>query len=394
MSKANILKFLIGLLFALAIALGLLGSRRDPYANEGLSVKSAASQKELWAYYRQGQQLAQNTQPQTRNLSAAFLAAGDIMLSRNVAGAIKKGGGDPNLPFSRMAEVLGQTDFNFANLESPLSGSSQFSLSGSLVFNAPPAYVKALAQYNFKILNLANNHVFDQGLKGLNFTGSFLDSLDIKHMGAGDNLTKAWQPVEIDSGGIKICFIGASYASVNDGGKTKNDYVARIEDIDNLNAAVNNARRMCDFVVVTMHAGTEYTRNPNAAQTTFARAAIDAGADMVIGAHPHWIQTIEKYRGKYIFYSLGNFIFDQMWSQDTREGLVLKISLSKNVNANPLTPNAATLNDLQGPKTPVHLDQVELLPIIIDNYSTPRPASAEETKTILQKIGQTETILK
>ena len=132
-----------------------------------------------------------------------------------------------------------------------------------------------------------------------------------------------------------------------------------------------------------MHAGTEYTHQPNKAQITFAHAAIDYGADMVIGHHPHWIQKIEKYNNKYIFYSLGNFIFDQMWSQETKEGLALKITLSKN-----LTPA------LQGPKTMAELDYIELLPVIIENFSTPRPATAEETKTILNKIGETNTILK
>ena len=78
-----------------------------------------------------------------------------------------------------------------------------------------------------------------------------------------------------------------------------------------------------------MHAGTEYTRTPMPQQITFAHAAIDDGADIVIGAHPHWVQTIEKYKGKYIFYSLGNFIFDQAWSQETMEGLTLKITVSK-----------------------------------------------------------------
>lgn len=114
---------------------------------------------------------------------------------------------------------------------------------------------------------------------------------------------------------------------------------------------------------------------------------------MVIGSHPHWIQTVEKYNNKYIFYSLGNFIFDQMWSRETKEGLTLKIQISKSKFQNSQTPSAATLDDLQGQQIPAKLKNIELIPIIIEGYSTPRPANEQETKKILEKIGITEKFL-
>ncbi|MDE2312447.1 MAG: CapA family protein, partial [Patescibacteria group bacterium] len=181
-------------------------------------------------------------------------------------------------------------------------------------------------------------------------------------------------------------------ASTNDGGTIANNYVARIEDASRLQTAIAAARAQCDFVIATMHAGTEYTRTPNEAQKKFAHAAIDDGADLVIGAHPHWVQTVEQYQGKYIFYSLGNFIFDQNWSQDTREGLVLKIQITKPKAQNPAAPGAAMSEDLQGQRTPAKLQSIELLPIIIDN-SFPRSATPEETKQILDKINETQTTL-
>ena len=283
----------------------------------------------------------------------------------------------------------------------------------------PPAST-ALKDFNFQIINLANNHAFDQGLAGIDVTRKTLDNLGIAHEGTGDNLDQAGTPAVIESNGIKICFIGASFSSLNDGGKTTNPYVARIGDTANLQSAITSAKSECDFVVVTMHAGTEYTRTPNKAQTTFAHTAIDDGADIVIGAHPHWVQTIEKYcpnapaplplgegaamqraadegsanctNPKYIFYSLGNFIFDQAFSQDTSEGLTLKIKLSKTNTQNPLAPGAASGDDLQGSRITAKLDSIELIPVIIEN-SQPRPATADESKKILQKIGQTESIL-
>ena len=170
--------------------------------------------------------------------------------------------------------------------------------------------------------------------------------------------------------GIKIGFIGATYAP-------NSPYLAQISDTTRLKQSITNLQsNKADYIIVTMHAGTEYEREPNNAQITFARAAVDAGADMVIGAHPHWIQPIEIYKEKYIFYSLGNFIFDQMWSIDTKEGLTVKITLGK---------KSDSLETI--------LQSIELIPIIIENYSTPRPANEIEKATILKKINLTNSTL-
>jgi poly-gamma-glutamate synthesis protein (capsule biosynthesis protein) len=190
-------------------------------------------------------------------------------------------------------------------------------------------------------------------------------------MGTGKDLDEAWTPAVIEKNGIKIGFIGASYASVNDGGKTTNNYVARIEDTERLTAEVLRLKPLVDFIVVTMHAGTEYTPTANTAQVTFAHAAIDAGADIVIGAHPHWVQNKEIYKDKTIYYSLGNFIFDQSWSEQTKKGLALKITISKNGQPSSALPNAATAQDLQGSKSSATLDSIEEIPIYIEQNCCP-----------------------
>ena len=317
-----------------------------------------------------------------------FLSVGDIMLSRGVERSISKAG-DPLAPFKPLAPVLQSTDFNFANLESPISGNDQI-IGKGLVFNAHTRDITGLSRYNFKVLNLANNHAMDQRLPGLLSTGKYLDNLAITHMGTGDNLTEAWEPKVIIVHGVKIGFVGASYSSVNDGGVARNDYVARIEDTERLKNAIDKLKPQADFIVVTMHAGVEYTRRPNQAQVDFAHAAIDDGADIVIGAHPHWVQVTEQYKGKYIFYSLGNFIFDQEWSQDTKEGLALKITLLSK-DATPLKPSA---NDPTKAARTTQVEQIELIPVIVEHYSTPRAATDEEAKRILAKIGLTDRIIK
>ncbi len=322
-----------------------------------------------------------------------FLATGDIMLSRLVAAKIKEMN-NPLLPFPTMDQLLKSSDFNFGNLECTFPPPKNYKREGgfsnviandsgggitedhTLILSAPRENIQGLIKYNFKILNLANNHTFDQGLNGLLYTFSYLDSNNIKHMGTGPTLQDAWQPAIIATQGIKICFVGASYSSINDGGKVKNNYVARIEDIDNLKSSLVKAKSECNFTVVSMHAGNQYTRSPNSSQIAFAHSAIENGADIVIGAHPHWVQTIEKYQGKYIFYSLGNYIFDQGFSQETTEGLVLKIKLATGVS-----------------NESAKLQSIELVPIIIENNSTPRVANEVEAKSILAKIDQTEKII-
>lgn len=409
-------KLLIPILFALAILLGLFQRNNLPDFSFGkkTTIKhfTTPSANSLEGYYAKSQEISKSLEQPLSKTS--FLAVGDIMLSRNVAGIMKKSG-DNNLPFSKMENILKSTDFNFGNLESPVSANAPIIGGHSLIFGTSKELISGLSNYKFKVLNLANNHALDQGLLGVKTTIKTLNELDIKHVGIGENLNEAWTPAIIENNGMKICFVGASYSSVNDGGQTRNEYVARIDDIKNLKLQITNSKLLCSFIVVTMHAGTEYTRTPNKTQIDFAHTAIEAGADMVIGAHPHWVQTIERYcphplltsplkgeetaviplprgeRGevactnpKYIFYSLGNFIFDQEWSQDTKEGLALKIQIS----------NSKSQNELQGPRTPAKLESVELIPVIIENYSTPRPATADEAKKILEKIGEKDTILK
>lgn len=445
----------MAVLFALAIALGLLQRVPNQYSLQNKSAESGGTADEFWAFYNKARELAP-PKPEQKS-SASFLAVGDIMLSRNVAQKIKDSG-NPLLPFLPFASAFQSVDFSFGNLESPFSGHNDFNSTGSLIFNVPKENIKGLVENKFKVLSLANNHALDQAEAGLQYTIKYLDENNIKHIGAGLTMDSAWAPAVVEQNNIKICFVGASYASVNDGGKTTNDYVARIENVEKLKSSILNLKSACDFIVASMHAGTEYVTKPNQDQVNFAHAAIDAGADMVIGHHPHWVQTIERYcpntatspwpspqkereglqsaipspnegrvpegrerlqcaNPKYIFYSLGNFIFDQMWSQETREGLVLKIRVSKEgchpdrLNASEgvegslkyqsisdSSTRAPSLgmtcgDDLQGPRLPARLEQIELIPVIIENYSTPRPADEKETKKLLERIGQTTTLL-
>ncbi|TSA44676.1 CapA family protein [bacterium] len=351
-----------------------------------------------------------------------LLAVGDIMLSRHVGAKIEKAG-NPNLPFEDIKSLFDSTDIKFGNLECPLSDSKIPLLEG-LVFRCLTKDASGLAWAGFNVLSTANNHAMDQGGKNIRFTIDYLKSQGISSVGTGGNLDEAWSPatptlsppiLRSKTGGDEegvphFAFLAASYASANDNGKSKNDFVARIEDLPILQSAIKNLKSKNYIVIVSMHAGTEYTRHPNQQQIDFAHAAIDAGADIVIGHHPHWIQDIEIYppspsspgevgvpqksqsdfkgvpegrippqaggevenphRG-IIFYSLGNFVFDQMWSQDTREGLAVKLEFK----------NSA-------------LSTATLVPIIIDDYCCARLANGAEKTAILKKINLDSDIIK
>lgn len=256
-----------------------------------------------------------------------MIAVGDMMLSRAVAKRMRLYGYD--YPFASTSEFLRSADITFGNLETSITPGPEVQ-SFEMSFRADPESAGALRDAGFDIVSLANNHTPNFGEAGLEDTMQYLDEAGIVHVGAGFD-SEAHQPKFVTANGIRFAFL-----AYNDRDVVPASYEAS-EDrlgtafmrIDRMQAAVQGAKNFADIVVVSMHSGTEYELFPNDSQTAFARAAIDAGAEIVIGHHPHVVQTMEQYRGKYIFYSLGNFVFDQMWSQETRDGLALKILFTK-----------------------------------------------------------------
>jgi poly-gamma-glutamate capsule biosynthesis protein CapA/YwtB (metallophosphatase superfamily) len=301
--------------------------------------------------------------------TTVFLA-GDIMLSRNVAAAIYKAK-DYTLPFQKISEFTKNADVAFANLESPFNDQGNHSIEGSLIFNADPKSIEGLNFAGFDVLSTANNHAFDQGKYGLDLTFNLLAQNHILPTGTMPTQDFDSLPI-IEKNHIRFAFLSYSYTALNDGGKSHSPYIADFNDLVKLKQDIESIKsyKAADIIIVNMHAGVEYTRKPTQAQINFAHAAIDAGADLVVGAHPHWIQDIENYQGKYIFYSLGNFVFDQMWSTDTREGLTIKLSYKNK-----------------------KLEKIELKPVVIDDYCCPRFANPDESKAILAKAGLTNSIL-
>ncbi len=293
----------------------------------------------------------------------SLVAAGDIMLSRDVAAKIKKYN-DVNYPFLKTRDYTSSADIAFANLETPITPSRPIG-TGELTFRSDPGVEKGLKDAGFSIVSLANNHTLNFGTKGLQDTFSYLDKVGIKYVGAGNNLDEALTPKYIEIKGITFGFL-----AFNDTDTVPDSYGAMANragtafmDIERMRTAVQKAGNQADIVIVSMHAGKEYTAVPNTRQTEFAHAAIDAGADMVIGHHPHVVQTVEKYHDRYIIYSLGNFIFDQMWSHETREGMTLKAMFTKN-----------------------GLQSITFSPVVIDDYVQPHTVEGSQAESILTRL--------
>ncbi len=296
-----------------------------------------------------------------------LLAVGDIMLSRHVGSKIIESG-DNRLPFTKTAFSTSDADIAFGNLESPFYDKGPRVTEG-MVFKAEPEFIEGLTYAGFDILSIANNHALNQGVAGVSYTLDWLETHGIASVGGGKNSQIAHQGKIIEKNGINFGFLAYSYLGYNDSPTSTNPIIAEMNE-PNLRKDVTALREKSDIVIVSMHAGTEYVNFPTDQQTSFAHTAIDSGADMVIGHHPHWPQIVEKYKDKWIIYSLGNFVFDQEWSQETKEGLMLK----------------ATFDNTE-------LSHLELIPVIIENYSTPRLTTNAEAYTILQKIQLESAVL-
>ncbi len=257
-----------------------------------------------------------------------FVAVGDIMLSRSV-GAVIRQKNDVKYPYAATADFTRGVDIAFANLETAVTPGRAIA-PGEMTFRADPDTVKGLADAGFDVVSLANNHVPNFGQKGLTDTFKHLHDAGIAYAGAGEDAAVAHAPAIIERNGLRFAFLAyndhdvvpASYAAADKHAGTA------FMDADAMTVAVKAARANADVVIVSMHSGHEYAFVPDKSQIDFAHAAIDAGADAVIGHHAHVVQSVEYYKGKAIFYGLGNFIFDQDWSVPTREGLVIKVTFA------------------------------------------------------------------
>lgn len=251
-------------------------------------------------------------------------AVGDIMLAGQASGTLMAKGFD--YAFSGTAAELRKGDILVGNLEAPLAAGGTEFTGKKFRFRTRPAAAAALKRAGFDVLTLANNHIMDYGAQGLAETLVNLGRAEIGHAGAGADLSEARRGVLVEAKGQRVAFLAYSltypaefFAGSGRPGTAYGSAGRVAEDIA-------RARRNAEYVVVSFHWGAELAEVPKPYQQQAAHSAIDAGADLVLGHHPHVLQGIERYRGKTVVYSLGNFAFGSM-SRSADRSMIVRVTL-------------------------------------------------------------------
>jgi poly-gamma-glutamate synthesis protein (capsule biosynthesis protein) len=256
---------------------------------------------------------------------------GDIMLDRSIRNKVNKlWGGDYHKVFEN-ADFLKQPDLMFANLEGPVSNRGA-NVGSIYSFRFDPVVFSVLKDVGFDVLSMANNHIGDWGMLALEDTITLGKAQGFEMVGGGFGYEDAKKPEMHEVKGLKVGYVGFSDfgpASVLlDEESISTAGVLSASD-PNLPTIIADAKKQVDILVVSFHFGDEYQPRSNARQQRFAHTSIDAGADIVVGHHPHVEQETEEYNGGLIAYSLGNFVFDQYFSEETMRGLKLDVVVTK-----------------------------------------------------------------
>ncbi len=260
-----------------------------------------------------------------------LLLTGDIMLDRYIATLRERALADQDssndlFPFTHMPEVLDavETSLNvdaldlvLANLEGPITDSTYKNNGTAMVFNFKPSVADLLKTVGFTTVNMANNHTLDMGKTGPQQTHDYLAAVGIDAFGHPDTPNGDYSFLSYDLNGIKVGFLGF------------NDAVQHLDKEAAL-AKIKEVKPEVDVLILAVHWGTEYLKEAPDSIVDLGHQFVDAGVDFVWGTHPHVIENSELYNGKYIYYSLGNFVFDQYWSKATQEGLVLGLKIEEN----------------------------------------------------------------
>ena len=303
-----------------------------------------------------------------------MLFTGVIVPARCVQAAIDARG-DSNYMFAKVRDLISQADlavgtFNATMSEIPPHTGCVF----TYVLVGSPSNADAMAAAGFDVMSVATNHIKNCGLSNCG-DRAFFDTLDnlrrvgITPVGAGANLAEASQPIVETVNGIRFGIVSLgqieelAFAGENTPG------IAILTD-QSLRQAIHAARQIADVVIAMPHWGPEDVPNPNWSQRNLAQAAVEAGADLVVGNHTHVVQAVQEIDGVPVFYGLGNFVFDQTWAMDHTQGVILRVKFKGRRYAG-----------------------YELIPTHVDGDGTVRLAGADEASEILNRIWAASELL-
>lgn len=233
---------------------------------------------------------------------------GDVLLGSTVDRIMQQNGYD--YPYRKVKSYLTDADITIANLETPITDRGEPE-EKDFVYRSSPNVLPDFKDSGIDVVTLANNHILDYGAEGLFDTMEYLEQWGIQYTGAGRNVEEAYRPAVVEANGIKVAFLGLSRKVPDGSWKAGPDHPGTTQLYDERDALkiIAQTKEEADLVVVYAHWGEERVDSPDEHQLRLAKKFIDAGADLVVGSHPHVLQGLEQYKGKWIAYSLGNFIF-------------------------------------------------------------------------------------
>lgn len=279
----------------------------------------------------------------------SIFVTGDVMLGRGVLLKMRKSR-DYCLPFLKIANLLQNVDICLINLESPIVPNPSITTEGYILSTSKDS-ITGLKYAGVDVVNLANNHIFDNGKEGLKYTKDQLKKNGIEVCGFDDIAM-------VNIKGTKYAFVGF-------------DCTAKSFDVGQAIKIIKLAKGRADVVIAAVHWGREYSYYPTSQQKKIARKLIDSGASLIIGNHPHFVQGTEIYKGKLITYSHGNFVFDQLWLTEAQRGVIGKYTFSKN-----------------------KLIDAQYIPVEINGLCQPELSSGKASEEILRHMHESSERLK
>jgi poly-gamma-glutamate capsule biosynthesis protein CapA/YwtB (metallophosphatase superfamily) len=275
-----------------------------------------------------------------------MIATGDVIPARSVNTRMRAKQ-DFRWPFANTHELLSSADLTVINLETPLMKDCVPTDEG-MIFCGDARATQGLVYAGVDVATLGNNHIGNHFVQGIHETKELLSSHGIVPVAEGHR--------EVDVKGVRFAFLAYNDIGAPEEGVPWADLGTVMQDIA-------HARTRADVVIVAYHWGVEYVRMPHIRQKELAYASIDAGADIVLGNHPHWIQPVELYNGKFIIYAHGNFVFDQMWSEETKHGVVGRYTFYKK-----------------------QLVDVQYIPVYIEDYGQPMILPVDRARAVLNMM--------
>ena len=285
----------------------------------------------------------------------------------------------PLFPFQQVAPYMQGADIVLADLEAPMTDRYKPPFTG-VEFLGPASSVEGLKSMGVNVVTLGNNHSTNHGTAAFTDTLDLLEANGIKYVGGGRDIYQARAPLVMEVKGLRVAFLdynavagstnatetmpGVAWIDLPPYGNYSQAYVSLVQE------AVKAAGQQADMVIVGFHWGVEYVP-PSEDMINLAHATCDAGADLIIGSHPHCPQPFECYGGSFIVYNLGNFVFDQTWAEYTREGFIARMALQGDqltgVEFIPYLINAPCVHPLPGKRWAISRRQASGCPATDDN---------------------------